>query len=128
MGTRADYYIRRRNGTLEYQGSTAWDGYPTDNNLIPLIRAYDITTYVHVLGDMSSNRDDWSDEWPWPWANSTTTDYQYVWDVTTSSVFIYNWGDLVTGGVTSINITEWPDMNTDTQAMVGSTRSGILVF
>lgn len=86
MGTRADFYIEK-NKNLTYLGSIAWDGYPICNNklntdLKSIIVAKKEDTYKNEVLKLITKREDGSlperDGWPWPWDDSNTTDYSYI--------------------------------------------------
>lgn len=83
MGTRADFYVRRdREVKLraeDWLGSIAWDGYPS--GLPDELR--EATTEEAYRAEVAklATREDWTrpeDGWPWPWNDSRTTDYAYV--------------------------------------------------
>lgn len=83
MGTRADFYIGGRyTKKMKWLGSIAWDGYP---ERIPdgIKNATTAQDYLHNLRGFSLVRDDWTPPeqgWPWPWENSDTTDFAYIFD------------------------------------------------
>lgn len=94
MGTRADYYIKRKNGKLEWMGSTGWDGYPDNSEYSKLLQCVSLAQFQQELSELSK-RDDFtspSDGWPWPWDTSKTTDYSYIFDCNTRQVYISNYG------------------------------------
>lgn len=78
MGTRADFYIG--NGLkAKWLGSIAWDGYPKGiPNSIKSVTDKEI--YREVVADFLKDREDATLPemgWPWPWEDSSTTDYAY---------------------------------------------------
>lgn len=82
MGTRADFYIGRDPKTMEWLGSTAWDGYPGG---IPesIMGANTVDEYRAAVAARLEKRDDGTTPdmgWPWPWEDSGTTDYAYAYD------------------------------------------------
>lgn len=83
MGTRADFYVGRGKHA-EWLGSIAWDGYP-DGVPAELIKSGPLTVqdyrnavYDLLKADPSASVPDHG--WPWPWADSGTTDYAYAFD------------------------------------------------
>jgi hypothetical protein len=81
MGSRADFYI----GTgeqAEWLGSVAWDGYEwREQPDCVLSKASTESEFRTAVSDALSARDDATlpaDGWPWPWDDSNTTDYSYV--------------------------------------------------
>ena len=87
MGTRADFYV----GTgkhAEWIGSLAWDGYPWNPRsqagippeLLACTTERDYRTRVAYLLEHRDDQDGTvpSDGWPWPWNDSHTTDYAYM--------------------------------------------------
>lgn len=91
MGTRADFYIRKQN-SMEYMGSIAYDGYEIDDKVLNSTTEESFRENVKAFLD---NRDDSSipteHGWPWPWDNSETTDYSYVF--IDGKVWASNWGE-----------------------------------
>ncbi len=82
MGTRADFYVGR-GPHAEWIGSLAFDGDP--RSIQPFVlsahREDDFRAEVatHLLdNDPSATTPDQG--WPWPWADSRTTDYAYAFD------------------------------------------------
>lgn len=76
MGTRADFYIQRKD-TMEWLGSIAWDGYEIDHVAL----AHTEEGFRQSLEEFFAGRDDVTrpeQGWPWPWETSDTTDYGYV--------------------------------------------------
>lgn len=82
MGTRADFYIQEEKilKSTDWLGSIAWDGYPEgiDPEIINAINATDFL--VKFLTFVKDRKDFTPREygWPWPWEDSLTTDYAYV--------------------------------------------------
>ena len=81
MGTRADYYV----GTgkdAEWIGSIAWDGYPA--GIAGAIKeAQNEALFRHAVAEFLRGRDDATiptDGWPWPWKDSSMTDFAYAFD------------------------------------------------
>jgi hypothetical protein len=124
MGTRADFYVRSKTGTVTWKGSIAWDG-----NTIPsyVSGAGNSGAFCHALYKwFKHDHDDATTPkqgWPWPWETSELTDYSYIFDEKTNTVKTYKWGAPLSGGRTP----RWPDMSKLQQVTWGS-RSGLLVF
>lgn len=76
MGTRADFYVDQ-----EWLGSIAWDGHvDTVLDILGLGEAKDEADWRTRVAKMLAERDDGTkpdDGWPWPWDDSSTTDYAY---------------------------------------------------
>lgn len=105
MGTRADFYVRT-DGGLEWLGSVAWDGYdieemteedasksPRNQSCWVVAKATTEAEFRAGVTDYFSHRKDATTPdmgWPWPWEDSTTTDYAYVFDGARTRV--YAWG------------------------------------
>lgn len=138
MGTRADFYIATVDNAAqsvidaEWLGSVAMDGYPSGIGR-GMSFASDAEDFRGRVARLLSERSDAStpgDGWPWPWENSRTTDYAYVWDGAEVRVFCFgypsSWNENddreEEGG-------KWafPDMGKG-NAAAGSKRSGVLVF
>lgn len=88
MGTRADWWVKRENEPLaasDWIGSIAWDGYPEgvenkDVGVPGILSLTDESAFREAVNKLS-RRDDFTDPktgWPWPWDDSRTTDYAYV--------------------------------------------------
>lgn len=105
MGTRADFYVGR-GAEAEWLGSIAWDGYPDgielqDEEWPPGQRLFDATTedqFRNRVAAFFNGRNDVTlpkDGWPWPWDDSSTTDYAYAFDggKVWASGFGHSWFD-----------------------------------
>lgn len=93
MGTRADFYIKN-NAKMNWLGSIGWDGYPEGIDK-KLLKATDLQEFKTALTNFFINREDFTSHkegWPWPWIDSNTTDYSYVYDVQQKQVFISAFG------------------------------------
>lgn len=81
MGTRADFYVKKEN-QMTWLGSIGWDGYPDGINS----EVFEATTeeeFKEKINAFFSERDDVSlpaNGWPWPWNDSSTTDYAYIFE------------------------------------------------
>jgi hypothetical protein len=81
MGTRADFYVGR-GPDAEWLGSVGWDGYP-DGMTGNLLQAATEAEYRVEVERFLAGRSDAThpaDGWPWPWADSNTTDFAYAFD------------------------------------------------
>lgn len=138
MGTRADFYVGRDPATMEWLGSIAWDGYP-DGLPSGVRRASVEKTYRAAVAKMLAGRDDATlpeQGWPWPWANSQTTDYAYAFDggKVWASCFACDWFGARRNGHPDEENEEheydkvkFPDM-TDRKKVTLGKRSGILLI
>lgn len=80
MGTRADFYIGR-GPDAEWLGSVAWDGYEWEAEDSDLMSAKTTDEFRAAVAAIEAERDDFTtpaEGWPWPWDDSNTTDYAYV--------------------------------------------------
>lgn len=133
MGTRADFYAGRGEAA-EWLGSIAWDGYP-DGIDDAVLSAASEPDYRAAVAAFFSDRDDVTrpdDGWPWPWDDSSTTDYAYAFDEgrVWASYFGHAWF-LATDEEPeeeSQKTAVFPTMKTDQHAPAGSHRSGIMVI
>ena len=92
MGTRADFYVGL-GVEAEWLGSIAWDGYKIPNEVM---QAQDESDYRSAVRLFIASRDDGTtpdDGWPWPWDDSGTTDFAYMW--TDEKVHIFDFGHAV---------------------------------
>jgi hypothetical protein len=133
MGTRADFYVEN-----EWIGSIAYDGYPDgiDSSILQLKDKEEFETKVK---DYISKRADGTLPvlgWPWPWTNSSGTDYSYIF--TKGCVYISRFGsdlwpaeylsiDLCPKTTEFIKYFEFPDMSS-IQNVTFDGRSGLMVF
>jgi hypothetical protein len=129
MGTRADFYV----GTgpdAEWLGSIAWDGYRVDE----MTQAHAKNTPDHAacwriksakteadfraaVSDLLAINDDATrpeQGWPWPWDDSSITDYAYAFVKGKTKTF----NDAPKNG--------WPDMSARKNFTLGK-RSGVIV-
>lgn len=82
MGTRADFYVRNENAEpkMQWLGSIAWDGYSVDDSILKATTEED---FKSALQKFLADRDDATHPetgWPWPWNDSRTTDYSYIFE------------------------------------------------
>ncbi|RMG96177.1 MAG: hypothetical protein D6706_10640 [Chloroflexi bacterium] len=117
MGTRADFYIGVGKNA-EWLGSVAWDGYEWDYDPThPVMKAETEEEFREAVQQIAKDRDDWTapeDGWPWPWDDSSLTDYIYAFVDGTVKVFVGDEMDV-----------EWPDMSMRRNLAYGL-RSGLL--
>lgn len=116
MGTRADFYSQsgKQLQQKDWIGSIAWDGYPRG---IPaqIKKAKTEKEFIKECKKFFKNREDVSlpkDGWPWPWNDSSTTDYAYV---------FYK-------GNVSWRPRIYPDMTKIKKVAIGSNKSGLIIF
>lgn len=96
MGTRADFYVGE--GTsAEWLGSTAFDGYPGGIEESVLRATSEAEFRAEVACRLLARNDGTvpADGWPWPWEDSTLTDYAYAF--TGGKVIKYKFGRLFAG-------------------------------
>jgi hypothetical protein len=123
MGTRADFYIKE-NKELKWMGSVGWDGYEwAEEKDCALMQAKTEKDFMAELKEISK-RDDFTavkDGWPWPWDDSNTTDYAYIF--TGEGVDVYSFGEPKNGSP-KIN---FPDMKHIQKVDFGA-RSGLMII
>lgn len=130
MGTRADFYAGGTDpGQMVWLGSIANDGYPTGVDIV-VLTAPEEEDYIERVAAMLANRDDATvpaQGWPWPWNDSATTDYAYVWtpEGVRASVFGSEWFRPGDAEPTLLGVTSFPDM-TAVQNVAFDQRSGLL--
>lgn len=81
MGTRADFYVRKDN-QMKWLGSHGYDGYP-DGIADNLLSTTDESEYELIVREYLDKRNDATfpeQGWPWPWSDSCTTDYAYIFE------------------------------------------------
>lgn len=115
MGTRADFYVGCGPDAV-WLGSVAWDGYEWAEDAACALRlATTEQTFRKAVSAILASRGDATTPdqgWPWPWANSGTTDYAYYFH---------------DGNTRFDDRTDWPDMSTRQNVTFGA-RSGIVVI
>ena len=82
MGTRADFYVGR-GANAEWLGSVAWDGYPDNDDYDLIFASAEERPFRLSVNELLGRRDDGTmpeHGWPWPWEDSTTTDWAYTFD------------------------------------------------
>jgi len=83
MGTRADFYIRNEKSEpiMEWLGSIGFDGYP-DGIAPGVLYATDENKYREQVKLFLQMEQGTLPErgWPWPWDNSQTTDFSYIFE------------------------------------------------
>jgi len=83
MGTRASFWVGDPRNIEQRQliGCKAWDGYPDNPEIAPLLNAATEDEFRLVLKALQ-NLDDWApaeNGWPYPWADDIfLTDYTYA--------------------------------------------------
>jgi len=131
MGTRADFYLGRGDGT-EWIGSIGWDGHPT---AMPkaFLKTKTIKAYRQSFDWWTAMREDFTPPslgWPWPWSSSALTDYAYAFDggKVYVSFFGCDWFDPLVEGKPQqfFGAADFPDMSAIKQVSFGP-RSGMIV-
>lgn len=115
MGTRADFYVGT-GADAEWLGSVAWDGYEWDEDKdSEIAKATTEDEYRASVAKELGSRDDATTPdmgWPWPWDDSSTTDYAYYFQ---------------DGKVGCEDRHDWPNM-TARKNFTLDRRSGAIVF
>jgi hypothetical protein len=143
MGTRADFYAGRGEHA-EWLGSVAYDGYP--DGLTDMLSDIDTeaTWRARVARELAGRDDATRPEqgWPWPWDDSSTTDYAFAWDGDRVWVSCYGsaWVDLADVRLLNDDLPETETVSIPKTAVFpnmaaraavaepGTKRSGVLVF
>jgi len=137
MGTRADFYYEKEDKSLEWLGSIGWDGYPSGIN-DAVKQATDLQQYIEaVKAQITEDRGTFPEQgWPWPWEDSCTTDYSYVFK--DGKTWGSNWGyrlfdpllpepdDDEDDEESKLDI--WPNMKERQNIARDSQRSGIFII
>lgn len=95
MGTRADFYIKDA-FKMYWLGSIGWDGYPEGIDK-DLLTATGLNGFKARVSNFLEREDATLNQegWPWPWIDSNTTDYAYVFDVQKKQVFMAAFGGAI---------------------------------
>ena len=132
MGTRADFYIGVGE-QAEWVGSVAWDGYEWDEDReTPIAKATTEDEYRKAVEAVLSTRRDATrpaQGWPWPWEDSTLTDYAYCFE--DNRVVAYcGGGQIIVNDEgrwdTLPERNDWPNMK-DRMAVAFDSRSGLVI-
>lgn len=134
MGTRADFYIGRGQ-QAEWLGSIAWDGYPDGLRDTAILTSKTEEGFREAVAEELARRDDGTtpvDGWPWPWANSLTTDYSYAFDGDVyACCFGHRWyranDPALNDDETEDKEAVFPDMTARQRVTMGK-RSGVIVI
>ncbi len=82
MGTRCDFYIMKKKPKLIWMGSYGWDGYPSGEpegmGLHKVNNEEDFKSRILSFLEEKQGYIAGKDGWPWPWDNSKTTDFYYI--------------------------------------------------
>lgn len=81
MGTRADFYIRKDN-QMKWLGSKGYDGYPDgiDESIFEATTEEDYEAKTIAFLKEEDDATFPEQGWPWPWNDSCTTDYAYIFE------------------------------------------------
>lgn len=124
MATRADFYVGVGEHA-EWLGSVAFDGYEwAEDKDCALMSATTEVAFRHAVAEIAE-RDDFSSPhmgWPWPWDDSSLTDYVYAFD--SGRVTIFRFGKINRLKKSKVS---WPDMKSKEKVTLGE-RSGLIVF
>lgn len=136
MGTRADFYTREKDGKMKWLGSIAWDGYP-DGIPESILKTRTKSTYTRLVNKFINGEDSGTkpeDGWPWPWNDSNTTDYAYIFEKD-KKVYSSNYGSKWFNPLNppeddefyeGKHIPDFPDMS-DIKNVTFGKRSGLIV-
>jgi hypothetical protein len=138
MGTRADFYVRQDN-QMRWIGSKGLDGYPDgiDKKVLnsKTAKEFEYETESFLKGENDATFP--SEGWPWPWNDSRTTDYSYIFEngKVMASCFGYPLFDPLAevaedDGPENESKMEgyFPDMGQFKNVKFGGPASGLLVF
>ena len=132
MGTRADFYVGR-GLSAEWLGSIAHDGYP-DGHPKALLELKDeaafrqAVTKILVEDEESKGHATTPDlGWPWPWDDSTTTDFAYAFDEGAVHAFCFGRPEGATEAAEEVPKAAFPDM-TARKAVTCGPRSGLIIL
>lgn len=81
MGTRSDFYVKKEK-QMEWIASKSFDGYP-DGIDKHVLESKTEEEYRENLNFFFTGKDDVTlpeDGWPWPWNDSNTTNYAYIFE------------------------------------------------
>lgn len=140
MGTRADFYVGKGKDA-EWLWSLAFDGYRIDDamNENDTSQSPDYTacwqiktakteaeyrSAVATLLAINSDATIPDQGWPWPWEDSSTTDYAYCFS---DGCKVFSFGRPIVDGDTAAVKDEWPDMSQRANVTYGH-RSGLLII
>jgi len=139
MGTRADFYIKSGDALTpnDWLGSIGYDGYPggAPSGVARAGSEEEFRAAVEEIADTQRSYTDASEGWPWPWEDSLTTDYAYVWDGTRVACYCFGcatdpFGDEATyereRQVGRVDI--FPDMRALANVHLGGVKSGLIVI
>lgn len=79
--TSADFYIQESDRTLVWMGTRAYDGYPYDPDLLPVIDAVNRTSFEQALVNLASTDENFTrPEQGYPYARKTSAEspFSYV--------------------------------------------------
>ena len=81
MGTRADFYVRQDN-QMKWLGSKGYDGYPDgiEEKVLKSTTAEEFEAETEVFLKAEGDATFPNEGWPWPWNDSRTTDYSYIFE------------------------------------------------
>jgi hypothetical protein len=141
MGTRADFYIRNENSEpkMKWLGSIGYDGYPEgiDGEVLKAQteEEYELRVDAFLKADESATHP--NDGWPWPWNDSRTTDYSYIFE--NGKVMASNFGYPLFDPLVAPNEEDdddddeskmggyFPDMSAIKNVQFGGKKSGLIV-
>lgn len=140
MGIRADFYVRKEK-VMTWLGSIADDGYPDgiDEDVLKSQTQEEFESNVKEFLSKEESATLPENGWPWPWNDSRTTDYSYIFEggKVMASCFGYSLFDPLVLDEDEEEDEEdneklkdyFPDMSEfKNVAIAGNKRSGVIVF
>lgn len=81
MGTRADFYVRK-DGQMKWIGSKSYDGYPDgiEEKVLKASTSEEFEAETEAFLKAEDDATFPNEGWPWPWDDSRTTDYSYIFE------------------------------------------------
>jgi hypothetical protein len=125
MGTRAAFWLGdpRKADARKWLGCIAWDGYPENKELHPLLDAKSESDFLKAVRKLSAKGDFAKPNkgWPFPWTEDVfLTDYTYAWIDGKVQVACYHSGFRDVDPAMKTGKYDWPEKNDPTTRNVSS--------
>lgn len=130
MGTRADFYVGTGQ-SAEWLGSVPFHGYP-DGIGVAVLTAGGENSFRHAVTALLAENGDRATTpemgWPWPWNDSSGSDFAYCFDGKAVQVYCFghHWPDQKEPEEEDGPKAEFPDM-TERKNVTFGRRSGLIV-